>query len=206
MRLLGMNLDDALLPGNGLLIDLDKAPPHRGALGQVTRGGQMFLDMKQLDDAKLFQATLLHETAHWAAFKKFGDLQGSGTVWPGLQAAIDSQANTYDKLIHLRGVIPSLGLGDGYVGFAAEQLQYGRVETWAHCSDPAKAHVENKGRSGPQRERLLRSWRRCQRDEHLVVLVSIAKSKRDLDDGHTSPFDLEPQLARNFRVTRRVGA
>ena len=113
-------------PGKGAIINLDEAPPKKGGLGQVTPDGKVYIDMNQLVTSELFQANLLHETAHWASLKKFGSVRGpQHIVWPGLKDAVAKQtANRWDLTLHL--------ISDGYIGLATEQIQFGRVVTWSY--------------------------------------------------------------------------
>jgi RHS repeat-associated protein len=124
-RLLGIDIDKILSPGNGVTIDLDKKPQKRGFPGQTTSGGEILLDMSLLDDPALFRAVLLHETGHLGALYRFGSLSNDSVIWPGLRDMIDAQVAGRWYL--------GVALGqDGYSGYGVEQLQYGRVETWAH--------------------------------------------------------------------------
>lgn len=123
-HLLGMKLDDALTPGHGVTIDLDRLPKNRGA-GETTEGGGIRLNIALLfGNADLFQTNLLHETGHLAALLKFGDKSDDSVVWPGLRDSIDRQVpNRWSAFLLMM---------DGYIGYAAEELQYGHVENWRH--------------------------------------------------------------------------
>ena len=121
----GVDIDEVLRKGKGVIINLDEAPPNKGGLGQVTPDGKIYIDMNQLVSSELFQANLLHETAHWATLKEFGSIRGpQEIVWPGLKDAVANQANSGPLVLHL--------IYDGYIGLATEQIQFGRVVTWSY--------------------------------------------------------------------------
>jgi len=124
--LLGVDIETELTPGNGVVIDLSKSSVN--GPGQTTDAGEILLSEKRIhaldDPSKGFQATLLHEHAHLGALQRYGSITADSIVWPGLRDKIFRQVDSFAKTLHL--------WGDGYIGLAAEQIQYGRVELWNH--------------------------------------------------------------------------